>query len=185
MAIKLGKKEYINSHRNTPNPFVHISLLSMFVGILFGFMWVKKVVFNSRAKANRTRLIQNVLFGLSGIMANLATAIIVGLVSYIMLRFHLDRSVRNFFQYGMINFLGVNIFIALVSLLPLPGFDGFGIVKSFFGAYGVGIKEVVKRLEFVSLSAIGLVIVYQLAYYQYPAFNLFVRFSNKFSRITW
>lgn len=149
-------------------------------------MWGKREIFRSSAKTERTRIIQNVLFGLSGIMANLATAISAGLVSYIMLRFHLDKSVHDFFQYGMITFLKVNIFIALVSILPLPGFDGYGIVKSIICGFGVGIKDVVsKRLEFVSLSAMGLVIFYQLVYYQHPVFDLFVRFSDSFSRIKW
>ncbi|WP_207642479.1 hypothetical protein [Desulfosporosinus sp. I2] len=186
MAIKLGKKEFTNSLRNTPNPFVHISLLSMFSGILFGFMWGKRVIYKSNAKTNRTRIIQNVLFGFSGIMANLVTAISAGFVSYIMLRFHLDKSVHDFFQYGMISFMGVNIFIALVSLLPLPGFDGFGIAKSVIGIFGVGLREVVsKRLEVATLSAMGLTILYQLAYYQHPVFDLFEKFSNHFIRIHW
>lgn len=184
MAIKLGKKEFKDSLRNTPNPFVHISLLSMFSGILFGFMWGKRVIYKSSAKTNRTRLIQNVLFGFSGIMANLFTAIAAGFVSYIMLRFHLDKSVHHFFQYGMISFMGVNVFIALISLLPLPGFDGFGIAKSLIGILGVGVREVVsKRLEVVTLSVMGLTILYQLAYYQHPVFDLFEKFSNHFIRI--
>lgn len=186
MAIKLGKKEYKNTLRNTPNPFVHISLLSMFSGILFGFMWGKRVIYKSSAKDNRRRAIQNILFGFSGIMANLATAVSAGLVSYIMLRFHLDKSVHDFFQYGMITFIGVNVFIALVSLFPLPGLDGYGILISMVAGFGIGIKEVVsKRLEFVSLSALGLVILYQLAYYQHPAFDLYEKFVNHFTRINW
>lgn len=186
MAIKLGKKEFENSLRNTPNPFVHISLLSMFSGILFGFMWGKRVIFKSSAKTNRTRLIQNGLFGLSGIMANLVAAFSAGLVSYIMLRFDLDKSVHIFFEYGMIDFLGVNIFIALVSLLPLPGFDGFGIAKSMIGAFGVGIRDIVsKRLELVTLSALGLTILYKLAYYQQPVYDLYVKFAKNFITINW
>lgn len=183
MAIKLGKAEYENSIRNCPNPFMHISLLSMFSGFLFGFMWGKKVEFESSAECNSTKIIQNTLFGLSGIMLNIVVALSAGLLFYFLPRFHLDSSVYIFFKYNMRYFLLANIFVALVSILPLPGLDGFRILKSIFEGFGVSFKAVVlKRLEVTSMFAMGLFILYKLAYYQQPFFDLFEKMVDKFIR---
>jgi len=174
-----GKKK--DKSRDSRNPFMHVSVISMIVGLLFGFMWAKPVFFNNRLEKNKP-VSRQIAFHLSGIAVNLFLALVLTLFRFIMSKLFgrpvefevgMDQSAASMFLYRQLSCLiSANLFVAFIALLPLPGMDGFNLLWVFVEKKGIVIKhKVLYSIKAVTLSLFLVFLFYSALHYRYPVFE--------------
>ena len=167
-----GKKK--DKSRNNRNPFMHISIISMITGLLFGFMWAKPVFFNNQLEKNKP-VSRQVAFHLSGIVVNLLLALVLAFFRGIMSKLfgETDPSTAAMFLYRQLSCLiSANLFVACIALLPLPGLDGFNLLWVFVEKNGVVVRrQVMYIIKTVAFSLILLYFICSLLQYRYPLYD--------------
>ena len=131
IAYKLGDPTAKNMGRLTLNPLKHLDPLGTASMIFFKFGWAKPVPIDSRYFKKPRRDIA--LSALAGPLANLLIALLGAFIyslSLIFLR-NLVFESANFLYYLctaysmlMVNFIWLNIALAIFNLIPLPPLDG-------------------------------------------------------------
>ena len=138
MARRLGDPTAQERGRLSLNPLKHVDPLGTV--ILPGFLalthlpvfgWAKPVpVIASRLRHPRRDMM---LVGAAGPGSNLIMAVIAALVLGLVLRSYggaqEPAGVMKFVVLNLINFISINVFLALFNLLPIPPFDGSHIVE--------------------------------------------------------
>jgi len=128
MALRLGDETAKNAGRLTLNPISHLDMVgSIIVPILssfggFPFGWAKPVPYDPR------NLYKDYKYGplkvaLAGPGANFAVAVIVGLITRFAVPF-----ISPFMAQLLILIVGMNIFLGLLNLIPVPPLDGSKIL---------------------------------------------------------
>ena len=160
-AYFLGDTSQIKSGHLTANPLKHISWLGTILFVLFGVGWPKPLQFDS--KNFKDRYLDSLLVALAGPAANLAVSVIIFLASLILLTLLQTTGKIDAHQFSSIIFFNrnsdlasmpsqqamqdsivwivtftnrvwvANFAIALISLIPLPPFDGFTAILSLMG----------------------------------------------------
>ncbi len=168
-----GGKRKDNS-RNTRNPFMHVSVISMLAGLLFGFMWAKPVFFNNQLEKNKP-IPRQVAFHLGGIMMNLLAVLVLALVRGILSKLFGEpvQSTAGMFLYRQISCLiSANLFVACIALLPLPGLDGFNLLWVFAEKKGMVVpRKALYVIKAVALSVFLLYLLSSLLQYRYPLYD--------------
>lgn len=167
---------------------MHVSVISMITGLLFGFMWAKPVFFNNRLEKNKP-VSRQVAFHLSGIVVNLLLALVLAFFRVIMSRLFGGNSVEfeggavypstaTMFLYSQLSCLiSANLFVACIALLPLPGLDGFNLLWVFAESKGVVIRrEVLYIIKAITLSIFFLYLLCSLLQYRYPLYEQYHAF---------
>lgn len=160
-AYFLGDTSQIKSGNLTANPLKHVSWLGTILFVLFGIGWPKPLQFDS--KNFKDRYLDSLLVALAGPAANLAISVVVFLASLLLLLLLQTMGKIDAQQFSNIIFFNhnsdlasmpsqqamqdsmvwivtftnrvwvANFAIALVSLIPLPPFDGFTAILSLLG----------------------------------------------------
>lgn len=160
-AYFLGDTSQLKSGRLTANPLKHISWLGAILFVLFGVGWPKPLQFDS--KNFKDRYLDSLLVSLAGPAANLAVSVVIFLASLLLLMLLQSAGKIDTHQFSSIIFFNrssdlasmpsqqamqdsivwivtftnrvwvANFAIALISLIPLPPFDGFTAVLSLMG----------------------------------------------------
>ncbi len=160
-AYILGDKSQLKSGKLTANPLKHISWLGAILFVLFGVGWPKPLQFDS--KNFKDRYLDSLLVSLAGPAANLAVSVIIFLASLLLLLILQSIGKIDAHQLSNIIFFNrnseiasmpsqqamqdslvwivtftnrvwvANFAIALISLIPLPPFDGFTAILSLMG----------------------------------------------------
>ncbi|MCL2078083.1 MAG: site-2 protease family protein [Oscillospiraceae bacterium] len=118
--------------RLTLNPFAHIELLGALIMLIAPIGWSKPMEFNiSRCRKVNAKTAL-VLTSLAGPMANILISYIV-LVIAKLIAFNINMSSQTLY-YFLLSFnliIQLNVFIAVLNLLPVPPYDGSKILFSF------------------------------------------------------
>ncbi len=160
-AYLLGDTSQVEKGNLTANPLKHMSWLGMILFVLFGIGWPKPLQFDP--KHFKDRFLDTLLVSLAGATANFLTSAIVFLLSLVALAglnltgqidgnqltsiiFFSRSTDPAIFGAGspwsnplvwiivITNRVWVaNFVLAVVSLIPLPPFDGFTAILSFLG----------------------------------------------------
>ena len=160
-AYFLGDTTQIKSGHLTANPLKHISWLGAILFVLFGVGWPKPLQFDS--KNFKDRYLDSLLVSLAGPAANLAVSVVIFLVSLLILILLQSAGKIDTHQFSNIIFFNrssdlasmpsqqamqdsivwivtftnrvwvANFAIAIISLIPLPPFDGFTAILSLMG----------------------------------------------------
>ncbi|SHK15671.1 Zn-dependent protease (includes SpoIVFB) [Hathewaya proteolytica DSM 3090] len=122
--------------RVTLNPLSHIDILGFISILFFRFGWAKPVQVNKRAYKNYRR--DDLLVSFAGPFANFILSVILELIKVIFLRYTInsfDKSsvqlVFGFLQYAV----QINMVLFFLNLMPIPGFDGYHILKDIFPGF--------------------------------------------------
>ncbi|MDD6794425.1 MAG: site-2 protease family protein [Clostridiaceae bacterium] len=132
MADRLGDKTPRFQGRLTFNPLKHIDPIGTLLILFVGFGWAKPVETNPSAYKNYYK--DDLKVSLAGPMANL----ILGFLAYLVFKIliiaqiktgFLPQNIYVVFYYMLYYTFIININLFVFNILPLPGLDGFHILR--------------------------------------------------------
>jgi len=148
MADRLGDKTPRFQGRLTLNPIVHIDPIGFILILLVGFGWAKPVQTNPSAYKNYYK--DDLKVSAAGPIANL----IIGLVFAILLVLFEKFSPLQGQLYKIIGSIlyitgGLNCMLFFLNLVPIPGFDGYHIVRDLFPKFFYNLSDTFTRYQFL------------------------------------
>lgn len=151
VSDKLGDKTPRFQGRLTLNPLVHIDIIGFLALLVFGFGWAKPVQTNPSAYKKYYKDDLKVSF--AGPLANLILAFLSAVILALFSKFTNNLVSYSSFMIiiGSILSLSVSINCVLfvLNLIPLPGFDGFHILRDLFPRFFYDFAEKVYRYQFI------------------------------------
>jgi Zn-dependent protease len=154
VALALGDTTARDKGRLTPNPIRHVDpvgtialplILAVTGAPIFG--WAKPVPVDARKLRHPRK--DMMVVALAGPAMNLALALVAAiLVALLRTPIATGGPVWLFVGYNLVNFVAINIFLALFNLLPIPPFDGGHIAQ--------GLLPRPLALRYAKLSRVGL-----------------------------
>ncbi len=135
VADRLGDKTPKFQGRLTLNPFAHIDIIGFIMILLVGFGWAKPVETNPSAYRNRNRA--DLKVSIAGPIANLIVAFVLGFLAVLLYKFVSYNSsnyvsVSNIIIIVLMQAVSINCMLFVFNLIPLPGLDGFHILRDIF-----------------------------------------------------
>ena len=166
MAEYFGDKTARNMGRLTLNPLKHLDLFGSVIlplmlaivppHIVFG--WAKPVPYNPNNLRNRKK--GEIAVAAAGILANIAIAIVFGII----LRFSVGFGVSQNFYFIISSIVLVNLALAVFNLIPIPPLDGSKILFNILPKSFNPLFEILERYSILFL----LVFILFLSNYLYP-----------------
>ncbi|KHD38728.1 peptidase [Clostridium acetobutylicum] len=130
VADKLGDKTPRFQGRITLNPMAHLDPFGFAAIILVGFGYAKPVQTNPAAYKNYRR--DDLKVSIAGPIANLIVAFVFSIVCSIFLKFLPSTLITSIIYRLIIEIVRMNCLLALFNLIPIPGFDGFHVLRDLF-----------------------------------------------------
>ncbi len=151
VADRLGDKTPKFQGRLTLNPISHIDPIGFIFILLTHFGWAKPVEVNPRAFKNYYK--DDLKVSIAGPIANLLTAFVFsGILSAIL---KLTTIYSGSVMYIIIMILNktvyLNCILAFFNIMPLPGLDGFHVLRDIAPAKFYQISDTIYRYQFVIL----------------------------------
>jgi len=149
VADKLGDKTPRFQGRLTLNPFVHIDPIGFVMILLVGFGWAKPVQTNPSSYKKYYKDDLKVSF--AGPFANLVVAFVFAIILGIYTKV-LSVSSANGNAYDLIYAIlyltvRLNCVLFILNLLPIPGFDGFHIIRDLYPKFFYNYAEQMYKYE--------------------------------------
>lgn len=150
-ADRLGDKTPRFQGRLTLNPMAHVDPVGFLALLIFQFGWAKPVQINPSAFKRYYK--DDLKVSLAGPLANVVVAFISGLLLVLMEK--LIFGIRlNLPVIGIIySILKLSVYIncrlAVLNLIPLPGFDGFHILRDLFPKAFYNFAERIYNYQFI------------------------------------
>ena len=154
VADKLGDKTPKFQGRLTLNPFSHIDIIGFIMILLIGFGWAKPVQINPSALKRGYK--DEIKVSVAGVTANVIKAFLFALLTAFLLKL-------NLVNFGDITSLGgiiglilnyivrINCMLAIFNLMPIPGLDGFDILRDLWPKTFYKISDVIYRYQMIIL----------------------------------
>ncbi|APM40093.1 site-2 protease family protein [Clostridium kluyveri] len=182
VADRLGDKTPKFQGRLTLNPFAHVDIIGFIMILLVGFGWAKPVEINPGAFKNKNK--DDLKVSVAGPLANLIIAFLAAILTVVIYRFGLlsmeSTSISNIIIKIILYVININCMLAVFNLIPLPGLDGFHILKDLFPSVFYRISGTVYRYQLIILV---LFVATPLARYivgvpSYMLYNMFISIAN-------
>jgi Zn-dependent protease len=150
VADKLGDKTPRFQGRLTLNPFAHIDVLGFIAILLVHFGWAKPVEINPKAFKNYYR--DDLKVSIAGPIANLMVAIVLTVLLQVFEKIvtiaNPNWSVVMALIWNMLlQAIYINCMLFFFNLVPLPGLDGFHILRDIFPKFFERIYTFVYRYQ--------------------------------------
>lgn len=131
MAVKMGDSTPKTMGRLTLNPLRHIDLMGMLSFILFGIGWAKPMPINP---LNFKRYKKGMrLVSLAGVLSNFLLGLLAAIIYAILLATVGYSTGPMMYVYMILSyFMLINSCLVLFNILPIPPFDGFNFLATFF-----------------------------------------------------
>lgn len=154
MADKLGDKTPRFQGRLTLNPMSHIDPLGALMIILCGFGWAKPVQTNPHVYKNYYK--DDLKVSIAGPIANLVVGIVGCFIWLILLKIQYRTGLNSVPVYAVIVdmfnvIFTLNISLFIFNLLPLPGLDGFAVLRDLKPDVFYKISESLYRYQYIIL----------------------------------
>lgn len=133
VADRLGDKTPRFQGRLTLNPAAHIDPLGFLAVIVFRFGWAKPVQTNPSAYKNYYK--DDLKVSLAGPMMNFLVAIVLSIILGIyvgVIYKYLPRNLSGILYSMLFLAITINVNIGIFNLIPIPGLDGFHILRDAF-----------------------------------------------------
>ncbi len=131
MAYKMGDKSIKLRGRLTMNPLAHIDPVGAIMIALIGFGWGRPTPVDERNFKDPRKGIA--LTALAGPVANLLLGFVLLFIATAF--YSLSGIVETILGVAIYNFLYISaqitIYLAVLNLIPIPGFDGFSVLSVF------------------------------------------------------
>lgn len=146
-ADRLGDKTPKFQGRLSLNPFVHIDIMGFIMILLFGFGWAKPVQTNPTVYKNYYKDDLKVSF--AGPLANLIVAVVFIILSIPFYFININSQVIDLIR-AIVNItVSLNCLLFILNLIPIPGFDGFHILRDLFPKIVYKLPNEVYRYQFI------------------------------------
>ncbi|KEI02511.1 site-2 protease family protein [Clostridium botulinum] len=150
VAYKLGDSTPKFQGRLTLNPLAHIDIIGFLMILFFKFGWAKPVQTNPNAFKNYYK--DDLKVSLAGVIGNIFVAIVASIILGIFLALSLNQTVSMEIIMTMLVYtVQINALLVIINLLPLPGFDGFHILKDLFPKFFYKISDSLYRYQILIL----------------------------------
>ena len=153
VADRLGDKTAKFQGRLTLNPFAHIDIIGFIMILLVGFGWAKPVEINPNAFKNRNK--DDLKVSVAGPLANLITAFLAALLTVFLYKFIFSSSnynlVSNIVVKIVLYVVNINCMLFVFNLIPIPGLDGFHILRDVFPSFFYNISDTLYRYQLIIL----------------------------------
>ena len=125
IALKEGDPTAADAGHLTLNPLRQMGLYSLLLLAIFGIAWGQVPV----NPANFRSRLSDVKVSLAGPLTNLFLALVMLILCTVLLHARIghERAVQMVF-YGCV----LNQVLFILNMIPVPGFDGYNVVKHFF-----------------------------------------------------
>lgn len=159
MADRLGDKTPRFQGRLNLNPINHLDPLGTILILFCGIGWAKPVQVNPSAFKNYYK--DDLKVSIAGPIANLIVAFL-GMILYFILvlinrEFTLGGSLLSVLIIITTYIIQINITLFVFNLLPLPGLDGFSILRDLSPKHFYKISDSLYRYQFLIFIAIILI----------------------------
>jgi Zn-dependent protease len=152
-ADRLGDKTPRFQGRLTLNPISHIDPMGFILILLVGFGWAKPVQTNPSAYKNYYK--DDLKVSLAGPMANMILGLVFAIIAVLFFRFSPIQGELNTIILDMLkNAIYINCMLFFLNLVPVPGFDGFHIVRDLFPKFFYNISDSITRYQFLIFMAL-------------------------------
>ena len=147
-ADRLGDKTPKFQGRLTLNPISHIDPIGFIMILVFGFGWAKPVQTNPSALKNYYK--DDLKISLAGPIANLVLGFIFAILYVLFINFApIDGALYTVIK-DILAITGyLNCILFFLNLVPIPGFDGFHIVRDLFPKFFYNLSDTVNRYQFL------------------------------------
>lgn len=152
VADKLGDKTPKFQGRITLNPLAHIDLIGFVMIVLVGFGWAKPVETNPNAYKNYYK--DDLKVSIAGPLANVLVAFIFSFITVIIYKFVPFNEIV-LIIFTMVKYtVSINCMFFLFNLIPIPGLDGFHILRDLFPKTFYNIADSLYKYQLLILIAI-------------------------------
>ncbi|KOM96527.1 peptidase [Clostridium botulinum] len=154
VADKLGDKTPKFQGRLTLNPFSHIDIIGFIMILLIGFGWAKPVQINPSALKRGYK--DEIKVSVAGVTANIVTAFIFALITALLLKMDLIilgdvTSLGGIIGVILAYIVRINCMLAVFNLMPIPGLDGFDILRDLWPKIFYKISNVIYNYQIIIL----------------------------------
>ncbi|ACA46648.1 site-2 protease family protein [Clostridium botulinum] len=154
VADKLGDKTPKFQGRLTLNPFSHIDIIGFIMILLIGFGWAKPVQINPSALKRGYK--DEIKVSVAGVTANIVTAFIFALLTALLLKMDLIilgdvTSLGGIIGVILSYIVRINCMLAVFNLMPIPGLDGFDILRDLWPKIFYKISNVIYNYQIIIL----------------------------------
>ena len=147
-ADRLGDKTPRFQGRLTLNPIAHIDPIGFILILLVGFGWAKPVQTNPSAYKNYYK--DDLKVSLAGPLANLVLGFIFALLGVLFEKFSPLQGGLNGIIISILYITAqLNCLLFFLNLVPIPGFDGFHIVRDLFPKFFYNLSDAIYRYQFL------------------------------------
>ena len=152
VAYKLGDKTPKFQGRLTFNPLAHIDPLGFIMILFFKFGWAKPVQTNPSAFKNYYK--DDLKVSISGVIGNLIaallSAVILAIIEIIFKTSNGGNLVEVLATMALLS-VQINCVLFILNLIPVPGFDGFHILRDLFPKAFYKIEGTLHRYQMIIL----------------------------------
>lgn len=152
VAYKLGDKTPKFQGRLTFNPLAHIDLFGFIMILFFKFGWAKPVQTNPSAFKNYYK--DDLKVSVSGVIGNLIAALlstIILVIIQVIFKNSGDSNLPQVLATIALLSIQINCVLFILNLIPVPGFDGFHILRDLFPKAFYKIEGTLLRYQMVIL----------------------------------
>ena len=152
-ADRLGDKTPRFQGRLTLNPLVHIDPIGFLMIILVGFGWAKPVQTNPSAFKNYYK--DDLKVSIAGPIANLILGFIFAILTVLFERFSPIHGMLYTIIDAILIITGyLNCILFFLNLVPIPGFDGFHILRDLYPKFFYNLSDSIIRYQFLIFMAL-------------------------------
>ncbi|KGM94763.1 peptidase [Clostridium novyi A str. 4552] len=150
VAYKLGDKTPKYQGRLTLNPLVHIDIIGFLMLLFLNFGWAKPVETNPSAFKNYYK--DDLKVSIAGVIGNLMAALLGAIILGIIFVLTSKQSDAMEIIITMVAYVvQTNCLLFFLNLLPVPGFDGFHVLRDIFPKFFYEIEDTLYRYRYVIL----------------------------------
>ncbi|HEY8805447.1 MAG TPA: site-2 protease family protein, partial [Clostridium sp.] len=147
-ADRLGDKTPRFQGRLTLNPIAHIDLMGFILILVMGFGWAKPVQTNPSAFKNYYK--DDLKVSVAGPLANLILGFVFAIFTVLLYKFSPTQGQLYNIIMLIVQFTGsINCMLFFLNLVPIPGFDGFHIVRDLFPKFFNELSDSIYRYQFL------------------------------------
>jgi len=151
VADRLGDRTPRFQGRLTLNPITHIDPIGFLMLLIFHFGWAKPVQVNPSAFKNYYK--DDLKVSLAGPVANLIVAFFSAILLILFSKFggiiNISIALYRIIFTILISSVSINCALFVLNLIPIPGFDGFHILRDLFPKFFYNIADSIYRYQFI------------------------------------